>query len=307
MDQDFSPSVRETGMTEHHALRPGHPVGPALRGFAREIVSDARAAVDPSQTVDAVVVHEFRRAMKRWRAFMRLLDTRFGEADRLRRDARGLARALGRARDTQAAFDALADLGSLAALSARSMTSLHDRLEERLRSHPVDAFASVTRAQLQAYIENAAGVFEQWPLEHMPFDAIAASLATTFRRARRLRPRHWQDATPEELHALRRRVIEHRHQMELVTPLWPRLGRLWVEEAQRLRGRLGAYQDLVLLQGLCGGPHQPLARWRSRLVPVIARRQADHLAASARLAGRLFVERPRDFRRRLQGLWRDGE
>jgi CHAD domain-containing protein len=294
-------------MTEHHALRAGHLLGPALRDFGREIVAYARAAVDPSQAEDAVVVHDFRRAMKRWRAFMRLLDPQFEDADRLRRDARDLARALGRARDTQAAFDALADLGgSSAELSVRSIASLRGRLGERLRTDPVDAFATVTRAQLHAYIGDAAETLEQWPLEHLPFDALASSLAATYRRARRTRPRNWRDASPEDLHALRRRVVEHRHQMEIVTPLWPRLGKLWVEEAQRLRSRLGAYQDLVLLQGL-SGPHQPLAPWRSRLTPAIAHRQAEHLAVSTRLAGRIFAERPRDFRRRLQALWRDGE
>jgi CHAD domain-containing protein len=266
-----------------------------------------RPPIRPLSIWTRSVVHDFRRAMKRWRAFMRLLDPRFEDADRLRKDGRDLARALGRARDTQAAFDALADLGgSSAELSAQSIASLRCRLEERLRAHPVDAFATVTRAQLHAYIGDAAETLEQWPLEDLSFDPLASSLAASYRRARRTRPRNWRDASPEHLHALRRRVVEHRHQMEFVTPLWPRLGKLWVKEAQRLRSRLGAYQDLILLQGL-SGPHQPLAPWRSRLTPAIERRQAEHLAVSTRLAGRIFAERPRDFRRRLQALWRDGD
>ncbi len=62
---------------------------------------------------------------------------------------------------------------------------------------------------------------------------------------------------PDDLHELRRRVIEHRYQMELVEPAWPRLGRIWVDEAQRLRNRLGAFQDLAVLMHLTE-PHQPL-------------------------------------------------
>lgn len=46
-------------------------------------------------------------------------------------------------------------------------------------------------------------------------------------------PDNWVDADPEHLHDLRRRVVEHRHQMDLVEPLWPRLGKVWAEEAQR--------------------------------------------------------------------------
>ena len=51
------------------------------------------------------------------------------------------------------------------------------------------------------------------------------------------------------------------------------------------------------------GPHQPLAPWRSRLGPSIVARQRSHVAAAARLAGRLFAEKPRAFRRRVVALW----
>jgi anti-sigma-K factor RskA len=96
--------------------------------------------------------------------------------------------------------------------------------------------------------------------------------------------------------------VVHRYQMELVEPLWPRLTKLWVAEAQRLRERLGAHHDLTTLAALVA-PHQPLARWRSRLAPLIAAREASHVKAAARVAGRLFAEKPRAFRRRLEALW----
>ena len=64
--------------------------------------------------------------------------------------------------------------------------------------------------------------------------------------------------------------------MELVEPLWPRLGHIRIQEAQRLRDRLGRHHDLAVLAALAG-PHQPLAPWRARLAPAIAARQADHI------------------------------
>jgi hypothetical protein len=69
-----------------------------------------------------------------------------------------------------------------------------------------------------------------------------------------------------------------------------------------LRERLGTHQDLAVLAALTA-PHQPLAPWRSRLVPLIAARKAVHAAAAARIAGRLFAEKPKAFRRRLMALW----
>jgi CHAD domain-containing protein len=104
---------------------------------------------------------------------------------------------------------------------------------------------------------------------------------------------------------LRQRVVVHRYQMELVEPLWPRLGRSWVREAQKLRNRLGKHQDLAVLARYAE-PHQPLARWRSRLQSVISQRQAHHVASARRIAGRLFAEKPQAFRRRLESMWDNG-
>ena len=78
-----------------------------------------------------------------------------------------------------------------------------------------------------------------------------------------------------------------------------------MEEAQRLRDRLGRYQDLIVLMQMTA-PHQPLAPWRSKLAAPIAERQGVHLAVAARLSGRLFAERPKAFRRRLQAIWKAG-
>ena len=52
------------------------------------------------------------------------------------------------------------------------------------------------------------------------------------------------------MHEFRQRVVVHRYQMELVEPAWPRLGKVWVGEAQRLRERLGKHQDLAVLRKL---------------------------------------------------------
>ena len=46
-----------------------------------------------------------------------------------------------------------------------------------------------------------------------------------------------------------------------------------------------------------------LAPWRSRLTPMIEARRSAHLKSAARLAGRLFAEKPKAFRRRIAALW----
>ena len=66
-------------MNERPALRPSVAVGEALRGVARDILTEARAAIENPAKSDAEAVHDFRRAMKRWRALLRLIEPFIGE------------------------------------------------------------------------------------------------------------------------------------------------------------------------------------------------------------------------------------
>jgi CHAD domain-containing protein len=148
----------------------------------------------------------------------------------------------------------------------------------------------------------AGAAIDRWPLARFDRTEAARQLAASYRRARKAIPDEWTKDGPEALHKLRQRVVEHRYQMEIAEPLWPKIMRVWVSEAQRLRDRLGAHHDLAVLQRLTE-PHQPLSRWRSQLTPLIAARQAAHAAAAKRLARRLFAETPKAFMRRLAALW----
>ena len=86
--------------------------GDGLAAAARSIIADARRALTDPELTDAEAVHEVRKALKRWRALLRLLARPLGEqADQMRdRGARADAGAVAGARDAQSALDALADL-----------------------------------------------------------------------------------------------------------------------------------------------------------------------------------------------------
>ncbi len=287
-------------MSDEPRLRPDADIGAALIAIGRTMLAPA-----PLEAAsDAAAIHDFRRAMKRWRAFLRLLEPLLGnEAVRLQHEARDLARAQAGARDAQAALDALDDLGEdYAALSPASMRRLRARIEALRARAESESLPAEARDELRAKLARTRDAVEQWSLQGATFAAIAASLAQGYRRARRALPADWSAVRPEDLHALRQRVVVHRYQMELAAPLWPRLGRVWVGEAQRLRERLGKHQDLAVLAGLTA-PKAPLARWRARILPAIEARQRDHIEAAMRLSARLFAEKPGAFRRRLEALW----
>ena len=278
--------------------------GDGLAAAARSIIADARRALTDPELAEPEAVHELRKALKSWRALLRLLARPLGEqADQLRTEARELMRALAGARDAQSALDALADLRKTdVPFSPKSMETINLRLTAIRDAAEQTSFTKTMRERLARYLDYAMLSLDRWPLKDIDFATVADALTSTYRRARQLLPDSWPNAEPEHLHDLRRRVVEHRHQMDLIEHLWPRLGQVWAEEAQRLRNRLGACQDLAVL-GNFTAPHQPLAPWRSRLAPVIAARRAVHLKNAARLAGRLFAEKPKAFRRRIGALW----
>jgi CHAD domain-containing protein len=295
-------------MAEKTAGRSDVAIGEALRAIARDILSEARAVLDDKNKAGAAAVHDYRKAMKRWRALLRLLEPLLGEdAQRLRHEARDLARQLSGARDAQSAIEALDDLAeSTAELSPRTIVSVRGRLDAIRLSAEVATLKKAKRAQLIAALDRGAAAIGTWRLEKLTFGDLARELAKTFQKMREDAPEDWHAAEPDILHDLRSVVVAHRYQMELIEPLWPKFGQLWVAEAQRLRDRLGAFQDLSVLHGFTR-PHAPLAPWRSRLTPLILARQAAHAKSAQRIAGRLLAERPKAFRRRLEALWERGK
>jgi CHAD domain-containing protein len=286
---------------------PGGPdasFGDGLAAAARSIIADGRHALTDPELSDPEAVHEVRKALKRWRALLRLLGRPLGEqADQMRMEARELMRAVAGARDAQSALDALGDLRKAEMpFSPTSAETIRARLTEMRDAAEAKSFTKTMRDRLSRYLDYATLSLERWPLKAIDFDTVTDGLTSTYRRARQLVPDGWSDAEAEHLHDLRRRVVEHRHQMDLVEPLWPRLGKVWAEEAQRLRNQLGACQDLAVLTSLTA-PHGQLAPWRSRLLPLIEDRRRAHLKTAQRLSGRLFAEKPKAFRRRIAALW----
>jgi CHAD domain-containing protein len=287
-------------------LRPKAPIGPAVRAIAGGILAKARATISDVERPTEDAVHKFRRTIKHWRALMRLLEPHLDDAQRCRHEARDYARALTTARDGQSALNAFDDLVKHnVALPERSMATIRSRLEALRASEEHAVLTPALRDSIIAWLDTTASAVEGWQLSALDFSALSASLTAGYRAARELVPPDWSQAKPAERHQLRQRVVEHRYQMDLVEPLWPRFGRMWTDEAERIRDRLGRGQDIEVLERLTG-PHQPLAHWRSRLLPPCNERKVELSQRAARVAYRLFAERPKAFRRRLETLWDHG-
>jgi CHAD domain-containing protein len=245
--------------------------------------------------------------MKCWRALLQLLEPFVGEdAHQLRIAARDLARDLGAARDPQSAREAFDDLTEHGLpLSDRAVKSVRRCIDDLRTKGENHALGPKMRRRIDKTLTEASDALDRWPLHVLTFPDLATQLAASYRAARRAAPKKWFKDAPEVLHELRKLVVIHRYQMQLVEPLWQRFTKMWIGEAQRLRERLGQYQDLEVLQQFTD-PNQPLAHWHSQLDRPIAARKHRHVIAAKRTATRLFVERPSDFRRRLIVMWEAG-
>lgn len=279
-------------------------VGEALRDVAHDILSDSRAAIESHDNSDAVAVHQFRREMKRWRALLRLLEPFLGKkSEELQTTARDLARELRGARDPQSALEALDDLVEHdLPLPKRTIQMVRKRVDALRTAGETNALTSSMRLRIAEALTDAGTAVNHWPLDDLTFPDIAKELTASYRASRRAVPESWSDARPDELHELRKRVVIHRYQMQIVEPLWRRFAKMWIAEAQRLRERLGQHQDLEVLRGLTQ-PHHALAPWRTQLETPIAERKQRHVAAARKIAARLFVDKPGAFRRRLVVMW----
>ena len=196
-------------MADKPALRPDAAVGEALKAVARDMLSEARTALAAHDKPDAVAVHEYRKAMKRWRSLLRLLQPFLGEdGRRLRTEARDFARELSGARDAQAAMEALDDLAEAGAeLSPRTIASIRGRLDDIRLSAEASTLTQAVRARLIVGLNDADAAVDAWALEHLTFADVARELTKSYRRVRKDAPGDWRAAEPEVLHEL----FDHTH------------------------------------------------------------------------------------------------
>jgi len=236
----------------HKADPPPDIAASALADLLRDIVASGRKPIETPGIADAVAVHDLRKALKRWRALLRLIAPAIGEeAELMRIEARDLAREVATARDGRAMQEAFADLGDdLPDLPARSRAAVGDRLAQIGANAEAASLTPARKTRIDEMWTRATAATERWPVQRFDRTQAAKQLAATYRRVCAAVPQDWSKASPEALHRFRQRVVEHRYQMELVQPLWPKLMRVWISEAQRLRDRLGAHQDLVILRRL---------------------------------------------------------
>ncbi|MEW6125292.1 MAG: CHAD domain-containing protein [Pseudomonadota bacterium] len=212
------------------------PLGMPLAARLESALDKVERALAASDAV--VMVHEARKALKEYRALMRLIPGT--DAQAARRAAAAAARELSGARDNQASRDALADLveaglahedaaraieALVAAVDVDGSPGAHERVLRRWLSDARRRHARVLDAQA-ARADVLAGLRKGYAKAR---DALDVS-------------------DPEALHDLRKRVVTHRYQMSFLADVAEGRGAARAARAQKLRDILGRFQDVETLR-----------------------------------------------------------
>jgi CHAD domain-containing protein len=262
------------GSESRFALDPRRPPAVAVREAARRQL-DAALARARRPTLESV--HEVRKSCKRLRALLRLLRPTLGRDYALQnRRLRDAGRALAQARDAVVLHETARQLFGKNRQTRAALPAPTRAL--RLRQ-PLRAAAQRLRAQRRQ--------LARWPRPSHG-ELLAGALAG-YRRTRRDYRRARDESAASRLHEWRKQLKYHRHQCELVAPLWPRAGRSHLARVKDLADLLGRHHDLHVLEQALRAQH------RSVLQHAVARtvREQRHTARRALKLGRkLFEARP---------------
>jgi CHAD domain-containing protein len=311
-------------------LAPGESLACGLQRMALgqvDVALEQLAASDASfngWAPGATAVHETRKALKRLRALLRLLEHELGEKTFARENAalRDIAQRLSGARDAEVMLD------TLDALIARHPRKLGRRrgvlklrkrlLAEHVRLDLLTLADTATRAAALGELHAFRGRVAAWNLpERDRLGLVESDLAKVYRQGRRRYRRALRadgDATAA-MHEWRKRVKDLRYAYEMLGRRRS-AGRLraLARRADALGELLGDEHDLaVLAQRLRAGTRREAPEaWRTGrstrklLLDAIARRRRQLRRRALRDGERLYRATPKRFLRRVRAAYDSG-
>ncbi len=293
------------------------PLANGLRRVSVEQLDLALTALNEAPI--ELAVHEVRKTTKRLRAVLRLVRSGLGNKRYSAENAilRDTARLLGPMRDAYVRLESVESLRDRfeAQLRPATFQGVVDRLVLR-KSRAYDESAdewSKTRYALRS----ARARYAAWPVDDesarahgmavIPhaFVSVEKGLAQTYARGREEMADAMRRPTADNFHTWRKRAKYLRHQMEVLTPVWPEVLGGHAASLERLGDLLGAEHDLVeLLRFLAAHPEIcPDPVERSLLVALVQHRRVELQTASLSLGSRIYAEPVGRFTQRIGEYW----
>lgn len=283
------------------------PIGIGVRRVGREQIDQAIELLsdppDPHRSV-----HEARKCLKRIRAVLRLARPAL-EPDTFRKENcrfRDIARGLSQARDSQAMLEALDKLGQDA--GRKDGGKAFDVVQAWLQSERAKAEQDLDQGALAVAargLTKSRRRFDALALEHAQ-EGIFDGMEISYRQGRKRHRLSMRGATGETYHEWRKSVQQHWRQMQLLTPCWPAALEARAACARQMSQILGDEHDLYVLIGRLRRQKDLPARRRD-IAALIARctdREQELRRQAQVLGARLYAERPKAFRERIEVYWR---
>ena len=189
----------------------------------------------------------------------------------------------------------------------RSFDDVRKALQANLRAvrkrvlEEQDAFAVTSEVlrRARARVKDWADVPNRWA-------SLGRGLEDVYRRARDAFENAAADPTVEKLHEWRKQAKYLRYQLEILRPLWPERMEELAGEADRMGELLGDDHDQAVLRQTLTGDETGTGDEgdREALLALIDRRRSELQQEARVLGGRFFVDRPREFARRLKRYWK---
>jgi CHAD domain-containing protein len=306
-------------------LLPGEPLGAGLKRLSVDEIDEAVSGFYDGEEMFREAVHSGRKSMKRIRALLRLVRYEIGEKVYRFENGwmRDTAQLVSEVRDAAVMVNAIEDIqdlyGPLLAEGTfdetrEKLVIRRDRVEERAMEDP-DVIP-----RLVSNLERARARYASWPTDadakavygmgvRHDYAAVGPGLEATQGRGRREMVAAYKSPSPEHFHLWRKRVKYLKHQMEILTPMWPEVMIGMSITLDRIAELLGQDHDLVeLLQLLADRPDLcPNPLERSLMNALAEQRRGDLETASRILGRRIYAERPGSFSGRHGAYWESME
>jgi CHAD domain-containing protein len=291
-----------------YRLKRGESVIRGLKRVAREEMEEAGAQLSghkkPSRDE---AIHDARKSIKKVRALLRLANAeQDGIYGRENARLRDIARRLSKFRDAFAiieTFDALTTKFKRETLN--HLQSVREGLTKRRSQSAREEDVGIVIVEASSALRRAAKRVKNWPVRADGFAAIGPGLEETFRAGRKSLARVRQDARPENLHELRKRVKDHWYHLRLLEDLWTDVIKATENSPKNLDTWLGNDHNLaVLRETIVADPGSYGQKKDIDLtLRLIGKYQKELREQSLILAARIYDEKPRAFTRRMAGLW----
>jgi CHAD domain-containing protein len=219
---------------------------------------------------------------------------------------RNTGRLLSGPRDCQAIIETLVKLesGSDSALDISVSRTLKAKLYSERRRAERELYRH-TLDEAVADLTDASAHYHQLKLKGAR-GGIGDGLQRSYRGARHDFMRAYERGRAEDFHEWRKSAQRHWRQMQLLCRAWPEAMEARITAAGDLSRLLGDDHDLAVLMDRVTAQKKSLGKdWDlNAFLSACAARQ-DELRHSARDLGKfLFVERPSDFRQRMDAYWK---